>query len=506
MLKLTRMGTGPSAVYKRGALPGGMLIRVSFQRLTSPAAGCAVSGDFDGDGDLDVVIGADAFYLMRNDGTGQFVLAPVNHAASFGDKVAKLASGDFDGDGDLDIVAVNGGLGFDYLWQNDGSGAFSLLGGYFDGEGNGFSVVTGDFDEDGDLDIIIGNGSINTLPNETLLFTNNGSGSFTRSVILGSDKAWAITAADLNNDGDLDLFVGLDGPNQVWRKGAGGLFNDTGQAAGGALRTQNVLLEDFDNDGDLDAFCSNSTFDELLFNVGSNTFSTSFVFVNGSFNSPGAVAIDADQDGDLDLWKGAGNGFEAEDQLYLNDGAGAFTQAANFPARNTEAVLKGDFDGDGLEDVFIASGNGNHALYSRTGDPIVNWAKAAGLSGPDTLPYEDPDGDTVLNWQEFAFNMNPAVADKHDLAPGGDSGLPTIQVDKVGTQHRFTGMAIRPVGISTLTYKIEDGYNLSMGNYRLQAVGSGTAVSTTHKRVEVQIWSQPTEPLLFGRMIVTFTP
>lgn len=100
--------------------------------------------------------------------------------------------------------------------------------------------------------------------------------------------------------------------------------------------------------------------------------------------------------------------------------------------------------------------------------------------------------------------MNPAVADKHDLQPGGDSGLPVIRIDKVGTQHRFTAQAIRPIGVSTVGYKIEDGPDLRLGNYRFQAVSGGVAVSATHRRVEVQIYSQPTEPSLYGRVVVTF--
>ena len=126
---------------------------------------------------------------------------------------------DFDGDGWLDIYAVQGGpfpppqtiLPFgDRLFRNRGDGRFedataasglaALAGGY------GHGVAVGDYDNDGRPDLFV------TRWRSYALYHNLGHGRFedvTASAGFGGDRDWPTSAAwaDLDNDGDLDLYV-----------------------------------------------------------------------------------------------------------------------------------------------------------------------------------------------------------------------------------------------------------------------------------------------------------
>ena len=76
--------------------------------------------DIDGDNDLDIVTVGDAVRLYRNDGTGVFTDISGNIPATYG---ISLATGDVEGDGDVDVVV--GSDVEDQLYRNDGTGVFT---------------------------------------------------------------------------------------------------------------------------------------------------------------------------------------------------------------------------------------------------------------------------------------------------------------------------------------------------------------------------------------------
>lgn len=226
-------------------------------------AGNVVWGDYDGDGDLDLLVtginsasaaGVAFTRLYRNDGNGVFT--PVSHP--FPDcYLGEAAWGDYDNDGHPDLVlagATTGGGLVSGLWHNDGHGNFSNVNGPLPAMDLGFAVW-GDFDNDGDLDLLYGGngdtGFINNIyRNDNGTFTNINAGLLP---VLWAAAAWG----DYDNDGDLDaMVIGYDPGAQVarsilYRNNGGGSFTDSG-AVFHNIYLGTVGWLDYDNDGRLD--------------------------------------------------------------------------------------------------------------------------------------------------------------------------------------------------------------------------------------------------------------
>ena len=236
-------------------------------------------GDFDGDGDLDMLltgitesvtvsglveIPIARVYVNENEFfSGAFVELPT------GVYDGEAAWGDFDGDGDLD-VALTGATRLDppvtpetHIFRNDtgsesgtGDGRFTDVGA--DLPGLHFSALAwGDLDGDGDLDLAL-SGSEENGRFVTDVFRNDG-GTFTAvdaglPALAFSALAWG----DYDNDGDDDLLLSggaldpalLRGVTRLYRND-GGTLSDTGSDFGGWLAGK-VRWGDYDSDGDLD--------------------------------------------------------------------------------------------------------------------------------------------------------------------------------------------------------------------------------------------------------------
>jgi enediyne biosynthesis protein E4 len=167
-------------------------------------------GDADDDGDLDLFApnnqsGSHAFY--RNNGDGRFIDDMTTGLGSSGSAVIPVW-GDFDNDGDMDIILTRHQAPCFYF-QNLGDGTFVEDGTRAALQTTGLGAAAGDYDNDGDLDLFIPRGQWSG--ERSYLLENDGAAQFT-SVVLGSfpldtghftGGSWA----DYDNDGDLDLFV-----------------------------------------------------------------------------------------------------------------------------------------------------------------------------------------------------------------------------------------------------------------------------------------------------------
>ncbi len=182
---------------------------------------------------------------------------------------------DFDNDGDLDLATASGKPGKETnLWVNS-NGAFTKYNLIPSGETDGRSaagVSWGDYDNDGDFDLFVSvtydsdgqTWAVNRLfrndtsSPDTPVFTEMTStqvGTWIDDLCISNGSAWG----DYDNDGDLDLFIGNDGPisegysNFLVRNNGDGTFT---QIDDGAINDSTFIRScawcDYDNDGDLD--------------------------------------------------------------------------------------------------------------------------------------------------------------------------------------------------------------------------------------------------------------
>jgi FlgD Ig-like domain/FG-GAP-like repeat len=247
---------------------GGSFSEVTDANLPALHSGSTAWGDYDNDGDQDLLltgIDADEHRLTRigkNLGGGVFeTMETAIDGIGFGE--AKW--GDYDADGDLDVLlsgATDAGFAT-RVFRNDGSSGFVVAA---DFEPLGFSSVDwGDFDGDGDLDLVISGGQITPfiLEGITRLYRNEG-GSFQRETadvigILSGSSRWG----DFDNDGDLDLVtMGAESALErrtarIYRNDGSGSFVNTGFLVGAIFSSAD--WGDFDGDGDLDLLSSGVT-------------------------------------------------------------------------------------------------------------------------------------------------------------------------------------------------------------------------------------------------------
>lgn len=304
-----------------------------------------------------------------------------------GDGLAGAAWLDYDRDGRLDLFLSNGRTQRNGLFRNDGAGGFvdvSAGAGIENGRGN-TGVVAADFDNDGFTDLFLnGDGGIlEAVPTSpVVLYRNNGDGTFrdvtTASGIVGPPTGVSAAAADVDNDGFLDLYITAAGSlvtqtqhaNRLYRNNRDWTFTDVSAAAGvgSALGALAALFSDYDGDGWIDLLVGNGneihfapTPSELYRNRGDLTFAN--VAAPAGLAKPGYwmgfATADYDSDGTLDLFVtnlGADTG--NPHALYRGNGDGTYTDvaaaagAADFPFAWGCAFK--DFDNDGHADLFFA--------------------------------------------------------------------------------------------------------------------------------------------------------
>ena len=259
-------------------------------------------GDLDGDGDMDAFVTSTGsvfesegflglYYAMEqagnnglpnkvwlNDGAGNFTDSGQNlgNGTSLGVDLA-----DLDGDGDLDAFVANYGMDnyiaslesageTNVIWKNDGAGNFSSF--QFLGTSPSYDVSLGDLDGDGDVDAFVANGGYflsglgTTVSHPNKIWLNNGIGLFfSNGQILGESYSTSISLGDIDQDGDLDAYVGntrapifISSPksNRLMLNNGMGNFTYDGFTYGNDF-TNEVQIGDLDSDGDLDVFTVN---------------------------------------------------------------------------------------------------------------------------------------------------------------------------------------------------------------------------------------------------------
>jgi len=279
--------------------------------------------DIDNENLLDIICSRNDGYIYKYDNLGNSTHPEWADAALFlntgTSDETQISFGDLNNDSDYDLMVGQGG--YVYYYENTGSSQNPLFGSGTDVLGNiGSNAAPAlvDIDDDGDLDLYVGEDN----NNELRFYNNTGNATnytFTyipaNAVSIGTDTPIP-QAVDINNDGDYDLVVGT-------RMGYARLYNNTGSASSPSFSSYGNLIE--------------------------------------SGNYSGVGFGDIDNDGDLDMAAGDSNGFAI---FYYNDGSAAspiinitinYFNPSIISAGDITSIEMVDMDSDGDMDMFFSS-------------------------------------------------------------------------------------------------------------------------------------------------------
>ncbi len=423
--------------------------------------------DIDGDGDLDLFAGevGGTVQFFQNNGTAavpSFVaadgvtvinpLALINFPWTNG---ANPTFADIDNDGDFD--AFVGNSSYVKFYRNNGTAVAPNF--VADAAGNPLAAAycakaaptLVDIDNDGDFDAFVGNtsGTVEFFRNDGTaaapVFVSGKNGA-TAEV----DAGWYSSPnfADIDNDGDLDLFVGNTyGTVKFYRNnGTAAAPAFAADAAGNPLAGFNVgsyaspTFADIDGDGDLDALVGSGVSTMKFYRNNGTASVPSFVAADGvtvinpldgfatGFRSTPAF-VDIDSDGDLDLFSGDSSGkmffFENLDPgipVAVDDTA---TATENTVLTSSTSLLANDTDinGDTLSAIagtFATAQGGNIVINA---DGSYTYTPPANFSGTDTVEYTVSDGgQTAIGTLTITVNAAPSGGG-NSSGGGGAFGL-----------------------------------------------------------------------------------
>ena len=232
---------------------------------TIPGRGLSC-GDFNNDGFIDVMVGSwlAPITLYKNTGT-TFVDYSSTAGVNFTGYGGAINWFDFNRDGRLDVLFANNGMPprYKYFFRNNDLLSFSnvaLTIGLSDSSST-LTVATADYDNDGDLDVFLGTQSYPGSAFTSILYRNNGNGTFTEvtasSGITTNYYIWGAEWGDYNNDGNIDLFLATTtGLFQLYKNNGNGTFTDVASTVGisDGESGYSCAWLDYDNDGDLDLY------------------------------------------------------------------------------------------------------------------------------------------------------------------------------------------------------------------------------------------------------------
>lgn len=397
-------------------------------------SGGVIVDDFNNDNYLDIMTSDwsldGVMHYYQNDQKGKYIdNSKVSEIGRFKGGLS-MVQADYDNDGDTDIFVLRGAWMRKYgrqpnsLLRNNGNGTFTdvtIKSGLY----SEFPTQAGtwnDFNNDGYLDLFIGNESSDeSYPSE--LYMNNQDGTFTNVAKAAKCDVVSyikgVTAADYDNDGDIDLFLSGMNKKKILLKNTGlknGIpqFSDVTDQAGLAginVMTFPTWFWDYDNDGWQDIFVCGYQYNGSIageiameaLNI-PNESSKMYLYHNnhdGTFSdvskesglsktvfAMGSNFGDIDNDGFLDMYLGTGNPDYkslAPNRLFRNMGNGKFAdvtvsgRVGNLQKGHGVAI--NDLDNDGDSDIFIEVGGAyfgdsfSNSLYMNPGQNNNRWIK-----------------------------------------------------------------------------------------------------------------------------------
>ncbi len=277
----------------------------------------------------------------------------------------EVIAADLDNDGNQDLVVSEPGARSVSVHLGNGDGTLQPAIRYDFNDGIGFTprgLAIADVTGDSTLDICVGNVSSNTVT----VLSGLGDGTFQQAGVFDSGSFVAvedIAAADLENDGDIDLVVS-SAANQVrvlLNNGDGTFAPPVFTFINGSVTS--VELADINDDSIPDVIATDMINNEIeyLFGDGFGGFGP-FTSMPAPIGAADVKVIDMDGDSDPDL---VACGFFGDTAVYLNNGNGTFQPGAFYATTGVpRALAVGDLTGDGSPDVLIATGSTNPQTIS----------------------------------------------------------------------------------------------------------------------------------------------
>jgi PKD repeat protein len=397
-------------------------------------------GDYDNDGYLDILLTGNYNLLQpiskiyRNNGDNSFT--EQTGIALTGVHDGSAAWGDYDNDGDQDIL-LTGATGntaynpISKIYRNNGDNSFTeqtgiVLAGVYGGSG-----AWGDFDNDGDLDILL-TGNNNSYQAISTIYRNNSNNSFTEQSginltgISGKKVVWG----DYDNDGDLDIL--LTGSGNIYRNNGDNSFTEqTGINLTGVSGSK-VAWGDYDNDGDLDILLTGTTgmspnlnrITKIYRNNGDNSFTEQTGIILLGENGSSVAWGDYDNDGDLDIVITGYSSSGSISKIYRNNGDNSFTEQPIITFIGvfySSGVSWGDYDSDGDLDILLTGMDKNSYCFSRiykNNCPIKNTPPGT----PSSISAYLTNNKLVLTWNKATDNETSQLGLTYNLRIGTTPG------------------------------------------------------------------------------------
>lgn len=318
-------------------------------------------GDFDGDGQLDLIVVSDnAVQIFLGDGLASFADQPTASLSYPGREFRDVVVGDFDQDGALDAIVIEqlgsapGSEDRYFALRGAGDGTLTDVGGRGTGGDITQTAHTADLDSDGDLDLIFDN----FTSSPTVLLGGPGLTFIPTSVVDVPGNTRGIDVGDLDDDGVLDLAVTYPSTLGFFRGDGAGSFELTSAVPIAGLGRA-VTITDIDGNGVNDVvICSTSPVIEVFFGLGGGA-----LIAGPAYESvePAIVAqprsvrcVDLDGDGNQDLIVSSASvsgsvfpGFV----VWTGTGDGCFTFHRAYIGTVGGRLQFVDVDGDGVMDV-----------------------------------------------------------------------------------------------------------------------------------------------------------
>lgn len=218
--------------------------------------------------------------------------------------------------------------------------------------------------------------------------------------VLGDTRVFGIAIADVDLDGDNDVFMtNFIGASKLWLNDGKGNFTESNQNFGNS-EAHAVAIEDFNADGYPDIFLLNHTAPcRIFFNDGKGTFTDSHQNIGSQEEFPGMITCgDIDNDGDIDAFISY---YQLPNRLWLNNGKGYFSITdTKYGGEKGHSMVLADVNGDSYLDLYLCISDQPDEIWLNNGKGNLtdSGQRLGNLTGYETVDAGDINGDKYVDF------------------------------------------------------------------------------------------------------------